>query len=169
MSQPSSHPAHLGPALLYHLKQGKPVERITVYLTHENIHAIHAGNVMDNQSADICRKIQAAYPLEITLAPGQDMEKVIDCRLFEVPWHIDIRTKEQKKKGAIVPTLTTLGEMIEPNPEVRQAIVELFEPSRLRSESEYLLLQRAQRRELIRQARSQPPAPPPVEDTAHAR
>ncbi len=68
--------------LLFYLKRGKPVECIHVWLTHANIHAIHAST---NQRA---RQIREQYPLELVLAKGADMEQRRDTSQFTTEWRI---------------------------------------------------------------------------------
>lgn len=87
MISAAAHPDNLGPAILAHIKKGKMVERITVWFTVADIHRIFPG-------------MAKHYPMEMTLAPGMDMEKKIDLRLHPVPWHIDIRTEKQKRDAA---------------------------------------------------------------------
>ena len=95
MTLPPAHPMLLGPALLQHLKRGKPVEKITVLITHETVHHLYTGQGPDADYADVARQLREQCPLEMTLAEGADMEKKIDCRKFERRWRdIDVRPEE---------------------------------------------------------------------------
>lgn len=151
------HPAIIGPAMLHYLKQGKPVERITVFFTHGQLHQLFSKEITDK------------FPLEITLSEGRDMEKKIDCRLFEVPWYIDIRTDEQKqaanrKKAEPAPAPTPQTEI---EPKVLEVIGALFSPSLDQAIGEYQALEKELRRETIRQVIRQRTAQAQPGDTAH--
>jgi hypothetical protein len=161
MNYPAISPAHIGPAMLAVFKQGKAVERITVWFSHAQLHHLFSEQISKN------------FPLEIVLAKGRDMEKRIDCRFHQAPWHIDIRTDEQKQeanraKAAIAPALTPPAPESEKSPELVRALVELFEPYHARAESEYrqltAVLQKARLKgSLDRHHREQ------VGDTAHVQ
>lgn len=96
----AAHPDNLGPAILAHIKKGKMVERITVWFTVADIHRLFSDAISKN------------YPMEMTLAPGMDMEKKIDLRLHPVAWHIDIRTEQQKRDAAKVQALQAKRQVI---------------------------------------------------------
>ena len=158
MNLPGSHPALLGSAMLHVLKQGKTVEHITVWFTHGQLHRYFS------------EQISKHYPLEMTLAEGMDMEQKIDCRLFTVPWQIDIRTKAQKKAARVpfvAPAPTPPAEKTDPK--ILAAVDALFEPYHRRIATEYRLLEIALRREKIRQVIRQRRNRPPPGDTAHVQ
>lgn len=151
MTLPAAHPILLGPALLHHLKKGKPVERITVWFTHGQLHQLFSDNISNK------------FPLEMILAEGRDMEQKIDCRLFEVPWHIDLTKKKQS---------TTAPAPRPPEPltaEEQSWHDQLFEPFHARYATEYRLLQKQVRIEAMRRMLRQRKDQPPAEDTAHAQ
>ena len=122
------HPAIIGPAILHHLKLGTPVQRIVVAFTYGQLHQLFSDT------------ISSWYPLEITLAEGLDMERKIDCRLFEVPWPIDIRTDKQRQnanraKAQPAPTATPPAEPTDPT--IQAVIADLFLEPYDRSLREY--------------------------------
>jgi len=151
------HPALMGPALLHYLRQGKPVENVTVIFTHADLHRIFH----DQREGTPIRK---RFPLEITIK-----DEMLDCRGFEAPWHIDIRTDEQKqeanrKKAEPTPKATPPEET---DPKVGAVIAELFSPFYDQAIREYQQLERQQQHELIRQAIRRRQAQAQSEDTAH--
>ena len=159
-------PAHIGPAMLRVLKQGRPVERITVWFTHGQLHRIFHGET------DLGYKIRSDFPLEIVLAEGTLAEQKIDCRLSLAPWHIDVRTKKEKKAARVpfeVPDPTPPAP--DPTPEEQKANAAAFallEPYLHRAELEYRLsIADLQRKSLMEKLVPRPQAP--TEDTAHAR
>lgn len=154
---PAFHPALLGPAILYHLKRGKAITHITVIFTHGQIHRIFSPRIAEK------------YPLEMTLGGGRDLEKKIDCRLFEVPWNIDIRTKQQKKQKPIEKALAeTPPEQPEMDPKLVGAIQALFEEPSHRAELEYRLSVATLQKTVPRVSPGRPHQSPRP-DTAHAQ
>ncbi len=72
--------------LLFFLKRGKPVEFLRVWLTHENIHRIHASNT------PLAKQARERFPLEIIHAKGMDMERKFDTSQFTTEWRIALPT-----------------------------------------------------------------------------
>lgn len=152
----AAHPMRLGPALLHQLKQGKPVEKITVWFTHGQLHQLFS------------HEISGKFPLEMTLAEGQDMEQKIDCRLFQVPWDIALTSKaklEQLKRAYNIKTP-------DPTPpeltQEEQALADsVFASYYDLAATEYQLLRRQVERELTRQLIHQQKAQEQSEDTPH--
>lgn len=154
---PSFHPALLGPAILYHMKRGKAITDIIVWFTHGQLHRIFSPRIADK------------YPLEMTLGGGRDLEKKIDCRLFEVPWRIDIRTKQQKKQKPIAKALAeTPPEQSKLDPNLVGAIQALFEEPSRRAELEYRLSVVALQKIVPQASPDRLPQSPRL-DTAHAQ
>ena len=159
MILPPFHPALFGPAFLYHLKRGKAITRLTVYFTHGQLHRIFSPHIADK------------YPLEMVLGEGLDMEKRIDCRLFEVPWIIDLRTAKEKKAARVpfavrVATPPKEQKTTQMELEANKAAQELLEPFSVRAEWEYRLSVVALQKN-AQKASPGRPHPAPVEDRAH--
>lgn len=149
-------PCHMGPAILKVLKQGKKVERITVWFTHGQIHKLFTRDISDK------------FPLEMTLAEGTSAEEKIDLRLSLAPWHIDVRTKKEKAKVPYVTPDPKPPEDSKMDSQIAAAIAALLEPFSSLIEWEYRLLTAdLQRRALKEQVARQRQAR--VEDTAHAQ
>lgn len=151
---PPAHPMLLGPAILQHLKRGKTVEKITIMFTHGQLHQIFSHDLTKH------------YPLEMTLAEGQDMEKKIDCRLFEVPWVIDLRPKKKPNVYDITVDAPDRIQQEPPTPEEQAWHNELFSASHDLAATEFQLLQRQQRIAALRKTIRQQPDQPQPEGTA---
>lgn len=79
----------MGPVFLYHYKQGVPVTRALVLLSHVNVHAIWR----DNSKRSM--KLRTTYPLETTFSRLGQAPEVIDCRAFTAPWYVELPTAKE--------------------------------------------------------------------------
>jgi hypothetical protein len=82
-------PEIMGPVFLYHLKQGIPVTRISVLLTHLNVHYIWSSDTK------LGKRLRKQYPLEMTFSRLGAEPELIDCRQFKVPWNVSIPPRKQ--------------------------------------------------------------------------
>ncbi len=90
-------PGEVGQRLLFHIKQGKSVEKIVVWFTRQQVHQFFPQMVERNPET---------FQLETWIAKGTGGERYIDMRLWEHPWHITLApgpTRQPYQKPKVDP------------------------------------------------------------------